>query len=84
MNPRGGRPAAAAHHPSPRRRREVVSMIAFILLELTFAKVLADIPHDTAALVVYLVLAAFLGFIWHGSRGGSADTNAAGGEPRAR
>jgi hypothetical protein len=35
---------------------------------LTLAEVLRDIPHDTAAFVVYALLAIFVGLIWAGSR----------------
>lgn len=35
---------------------------------LTFREVLSDIPHDAAAIFVYLLLALFVGFIWWGSR----------------
>jgi len=43
-------------------------MFAIILLELTFQEVLAGIPIDAGALVVYAILGLFVGFIWHGSR----------------
>lgn len=43
---------------------------------LSLAEVLRDIPHDAGAMVVYVLLLAFVGFIWYGSRqkrgGGSA------------
>lgn len=35
---------------------------------LTFNEVLQNLPHDPAALVVYVLLLAFVGMIWHGSR----------------
>ncbi len=43
-------------------------MFSLILLELTLEEVLTDIPHDFAALIVYLLLGLFVGFIWYGSR----------------
>lgn len=35
---------------------------------LTFAEVLQDIPHDAGAIVVYVLILTFIGFIWYGSR----------------
>lgn len=35
---------------------------------LTFLEALSNIPHDAAAVFVYLLLALFIGFIWWGSR----------------
>ncbi|MBR9988919.1 MAG: hypothetical protein KFH98_04140 [Gemmatimonadetes bacterium] len=35
---------------------------------LTLHEIISDIPHDGASLVVYLMLLAFVGFIWAGSR----------------
>ncbi|MGH7573636.1 MAG: hypothetical protein ACREM1_00665 [Longimicrobiales bacterium] len=35
---------------------------------LTVREVLSNIPHDAAAIFVYLLLALFIGFIWWGSR----------------
>lgn len=43
-------------------------MISLILLELTFREVLADIPHDAGAVIVYLLLAVFVAMTWAGSR----------------
>lgn len=37
---------------------------------LTLRKVLADIPHDLPAVVVYVLLAGFVFMIWRGSRKG--------------
>jgi len=45
--------------------------LAFALmlaLELTFAEIVADIPHDGRSVIVYSVLAIFAGMIWLGSR----------------
>ena len=36
---------------------------------LTLREVIADIPHDVPAMVVYVIIALFVGFIWWGSRG---------------
>jgi hypothetical protein len=44
-------------------------MLLFILFKLTLRGVIADIPHDAGAIVIYLLLALFIGFIWAGSRG---------------
>ncbi len=44
-------------------------MLSLMLLKLTFNDVVSDIPHDLSALVVYLMLGLFIGFIWYGSRG---------------
>ncbi len=46
-------------------------MFSLILLNLTLKDIVTDIPHDAAAVVVYLLLALFIGFIWYGSRPGS-------------
>lgn len=35
---------------------------------LTLGRVLRDIPHDGPAIVVYVLLLVFVGFIWVGSR----------------
>lgn len=47
-------------------------MFALIILiqddGLTIREVLSDIPHDAAAIFVYLLLAIFVFFIWKGSR----------------
>jgi hypothetical protein len=34
----------------------------------TLHKIVADIPHDTASLVVYVLLAAFVGLVWRYGR----------------
>jgi hypothetical protein len=46
-------------------------MFALTLLELTLREIVADVPHDFAALVTYAVLALFVAGIWYGSRGTS-------------
>jgi hypothetical protein len=35
---------------------------------LTIGEVIRDVPHDTGALIVYLMVAAFIAFVWLGSR----------------
>lgn len=45
---------------------------------LTLREVIADIPHDVPAMVVYVLIAVFVGFIWWGSRGGDAGPAAGG------
>lgn len=47
-------------------------MLSLILLELTLQEVLADIPHDAGAVIVFLLLGAFVGFVWYGSRSGAS------------
>ena len=47
---------------------QVVIMMALIPLGLSIGKILADIPLDAGTVVMLLVLGAFGGFIWHGSR----------------
>jgi hypothetical protein len=54
------------------------SILSFVLLELTMEEILVGIPHDFAALVVYLLLALFVGFIWYGSRGRAAPAQGTG------
>jgi hypothetical protein len=39
---------------------------------LTFGDVVRDLPHDAGALVVYVLMLGFIGFIWYGSRRRSA------------
>lgn len=39
---------------------------------LTFREVVQNLPHDGPALLVYVLVALFIGFIWHGSRGPGA------------
>jgi hypothetical protein len=50
---------------------------------LTLREVIWDIPHDASAMVVYAIIAVFVGFIWLGSRGGTTDA-ATGGASGAR
>ena len=35
---------------------------------LTLQKIISDIPHDAGAIIVYVVLALFIGFVWYGNR----------------
>jgi hypothetical protein len=65
-------------------------MFAFAFLAasgtLTLRQVVTDIPHDLAALVVYLMFAAFIGLTWLGSRASVVShyaTGAAAEEPDA-
>lgn len=48
-------------------------MMSLILLELTFRDVIADIPHDTGAVVVYLLLIVFVGMTLMGGRRRGSD-----------
>lgn len=55
-----------------------MSFLAIAVLQddgLTFREVIQNIPHDGPAVVIYLMLALFAGFIWWGSR------NSGGGTP---
>jgi len=51
-------------------------MFAIALLELTLREVLAGVPVDAGAIVAYVILGLFVGFIWHGSRKKPASGNA--------
>ena len=35
---------------------------------LTLERVLRDIPHDAGAMIIYVLIALFIGFIWYGNR----------------
>ncbi|MGH7449123.1 MAG: hypothetical protein ACRELT_16240 [Longimicrobiales bacterium] len=35
---------------------------------LTIGEVVRGIPHDGPAIVIYVMILVFAGFIWHGSR----------------
>lgn len=35
---------------------------------LTLSGIVRNLPHDAAAIVVYVLLIAFVAFIWYGSR----------------
>jgi hypothetical protein len=71
---RGRAPArrALAARGGPQRSlgRTAMLGIALILQEgdITLGRVLSDIPHNASALVVYVLLAAFVYLIWRGSR----------------
>lgn len=39
---------------------------------LTLTDILSDIPHDAGAVIVYILVLAFAGFVWYGSRHSSA------------
>lgn len=43
-------------------------MMSFILLDLSLREILADIPHDFGAVVVYGLITAFVVMTWMGSR----------------
>jgi hypothetical protein len=66
-------------------------MIAYAALlqedGLTLREILTNIPHNAAAIVVYVLLAVLVGFIWYGSRNSSAPPSSGGstdGEPAAK
>lgn len=54
-------------------------MLSSILLDLSLGEVLSDIPHDTGAIVVYVLLLLFVALTWSGSR----KRKAGGGRPQA-
>ena len=39
-----------------------------VLFDLTFRSIIGNLPHDAGAVVVFVVLALFGVFVWHGSR----------------
>jgi len=43
-------------------------MLSFIFLKLTLQQVLADIPRDAGAILIYIILLLFMGLVWAGSR----------------
>jgi hypothetical protein len=45
---------------------------------LTLSRVLRDIPHDTGAVIIYVMLVAFMVFIWLGSRSSSTPAGSDG------
>jgi hypothetical protein len=49
-----------------------MNAIVLILFKLTLWEVIADVPHDGPALVVYAMLGLFVAGIWYGSRNKSA------------
>lgn len=54
-----------------------MTVFAFIQDEgLTFGEVISNIPHDAAAIVIYVLIAVFIGFIWRGSRSSNAPPEA--------
>lgn len=48
---------------------------------LTLEEIVTDIPHDLTALVVYLLLGLFGGFVWYGSRRSGMESRGAGHDP---
>lgn len=53
-------------------------MFSLLLLQLSLQDILADIPRDAGAVLVYVLLAAFLAAIWLGSRKRPEDPPAGG------
>ena len=47
-------------------------MLSLILLELTLREVLSDLPMDGGGFIVLVMMVVWVGFLWLGSRGGSA------------
>ena len=44
------------------------ALISAVFFQLSFRDVVTGIPHDTASIVVYIILGLFLYGIWRGSR----------------
>lgn len=53
-----------------------MSIVAMMIQDngLTLREVISDIPHDGPAMIVYVLIAIFVGFIWWGSRGDAGPT----------
>jgi hypothetical protein len=47
-------------------------MFAILLLQVGIGDLISGIPRDAGAVVVYIVLAIFIGFVWIGSRPGAS------------
>lgn len=78
--PRGARPRFSSGS-----RRGRIIMLAISLQDLTFGEVLDTIPTDPMAIFAYLLIAAFIWFIWKGSRSSGAPPSgppASGDPPR--
>lgn len=43
-------------------------MISTILMKLSLAELFAEVPTDAGAFIALVIMSAFLGFIWVGSR----------------
>jgi hypothetical protein len=43
-------------------------MLSVIVLDLALEEVLSSVPTDPGAIIAYVLIAAFLWFIWKGSR----------------
>ncbi|CAN5757413.1 hypothetical protein BH23GEM6_BH23GEM6_25850 [soil metagenome] len=56
-------------------------MFALVLLDLTFREVISDLPHDAGAMIAYLLLFLFVGFIVIGSRRSSGEPGQPTSEP---
>lgn len=54
-------------------------MLSLVLLKLSLQEILADIPRDAGAILVYVLMAAFAATIWIGSRKRSGDPPTGGG-----
>lgn len=51
----------------------MISMLAALQDNgLTVTEVIRDIPHDGPAIVIYAMLALFVGLVWAGSRKGAS------------
>jgi hypothetical protein len=66
-------------HQCLRRRPEEKTMMISMLAALqdnglTVTEVIRDIPHDGPAIVIYAMLALFVGLVWAGSRKGASLT----------
>ena len=54
------------------------------LLDVSVGQLLAEIPRDAGAIVVYVVMIVFVGLIWLGSRGKGKDSTSSEASPTAR
>jgi hypothetical protein len=50
-------------------------MFAILLLQVSVGDLISGIPRDAGAIVVYFVLALFIGFVWIGSRPGASKSD---------
>lgn len=58
-------------------------MLSSFMPSVTLSAVVADIPHDAGALVMYGVLALFIAFVWIGNRRSGGGSRRDGAAPPA-
>lgn len=54
------------------------SLIFAAIQGLTVREILSDLPTDAGAVITFILIALFIGFIWHGSRSGSKRQDSTG------